>query len=45
MIPHSWFGNLSTWALIALAWAGCSIIVGLMVGIMARGGKGKDGGR
>jgi uncharacterized protein YdaL len=36
MSPLSWFGHWSAWALLALAWLGCAIVVSLLFGVMAR---------
>lgn len=44
MLLNGLFGYLSTWALIAVAWALASIIVGLMIGIVSRVGGGEEGG-
>lgn len=38
----TWFGNLSTWALIMGGWVGLSIVSSLVFGLIAR--IGREGG-
>lgn len=38
MTPLTWFGNPSTWLLIALGWVACSVVVATLMLIAQRFG-------